>query len=314
MQVNKVHHSSFNKSNDRSNKNNTPSQPNFGATGNPLVAFATFIENNGFLGEFLAVDALGMATPRTIQGYNRNKEELGHPNYKAGNEELIRELLSGPAFFLVPAGVLAIAAILKGKVAKVSTDTLNAFKTVMKKTTLDAKDLKNPQGIKAKFIDSFIKNTFEDYKNETPQIDEIKKILSAAVDRKTPKKKIIKDAEEALAILNKANGKFIDNTSTVKLGKTELNITELIRDIPNYLDDFTKKAAETSDSTENFIEKFHQKANFIRRVTNVAAVSALSAFLVLIPTLYQKDKKFPGLEGLNTENRKSRQKSERSAK
>ena len=301
MQINKYYSSNSNKSNNKSNNNENvkQTQPNFGSAGNPLVAFATFIENNGFLGEFLTVDTVGMAAPRTIQGYDRNRKELGHPNYKAGGEELKRELLSGPAFFFVPAGVLAAAALLKGKVAKVSTGTLDIFKGIMQKATTGLEDCKNSKTIKDKFLDHFTATAFEGYTNKTEKITEIKNILSDVLSNKMPKKKAKKAAEEALTTLNKANGKFIDNTSTVKLGGKETDIAELISDIPNYLDDFTQKAATSSDSTTNFIEKFHKKAKTIRQATNIAAVSALSAFLLIIPSIYQKDKKFPGLEGLD---------------
>ena len=64
--------------------NSKKKNPSFG---NPAVAFATFIENNGFLGEFLSIDTFGMMAPRTGQGYLRNRKELGHLNYKAGREE-----------------------------------------------------------------------------------------------------------------------------------------------------------------------------------------------------------------------------------
>ena len=68
----------------------------------------------------------------------------------------------------------------------------------------------------------------------------------------------------------------------------------------NYLDDFTKKAAKTSDDKETFIDKFHKKARDLRYATNILAVSALSAFLCVIPKLYQTGDNFPGVDGLNT--------------
>ena len=68
----------------------------------------------------------------------------------------------------------------------------------------------------------------------------------------------------------------------------------------NYLDDFTKKAADTTESSNAVIEKFHKAAKNIRYATNILAFSALSAFLVIIPKLYQTGKTFPGTDGLNT--------------
>ena len=121
--------------------------------GNPAVGFATFIENNGFLGEFLSIDTFGMMAPRTAQGYLRNREELGHINYKAGREELIRELLSGPAFFYVPLTVMTAVGLLRGKVAKVQASVLDSFKPIMQKTTASIKD---SAAIKKDFVKSFI--------------------------------------------------------------------------------------------------------------------------------------------------------------
>ncbi len=301
MQVNNVGNNNCNCNNC---KNDKQAQPSFGSAGNPFVGFATFIESNGFLGEFLSVDTFGMTAPRTIQGYNRNKNELGHPNYKAGFEELVREALSGPAFFFVPAGVLAAAALIKGKTAKVTTPTLDSFKVIMQDASKHIKDLKNSKDIKETFLDTFTEHVFKGYENKRENISKIKNILSDVLDpdKKISKKIAKKDIEEALSSLNKANGKFIDDTSKIKIGEKELNISDLINDIPNYLDDFTNKSQKTSESTSNFIEKFHEKANMVRKTSNILAVAALSAFLVMIPKMYQTDKKFPGLEGLDTSN------------
>ncbi len=289
-------------------------QQNFG---NAVVGFATFIENNGFLGEFLTVDTLGMAAPRTIQGYNRNKEELGHLNYKAGREEMVREVLSGPAFFFIPAGILAIVTLLKGKATQVTTDTLDVFKSIMEKSSENIKDMKNSKDIKEKFLDNFVANAFDEkeYKNERNHVTKIREILGKASEYKSKnplglfdkqKASFKKDLSEAITKLNKANGKFIDNTSTIEItlkeNKKSLNAIQMLSDIPNYLENITKSASNSSDSIGKFIETFHKKAKHIRQTTNILAAMALSAFLIVIPKLYQTGKEFPGLEGLKTEN------------
>ena len=92
MKVNSVNYTSPSQNNNYRSSRRSPSFGNF------AVGLASFIENNGFLGEFLTIDSCGMMIPRTAQGYTRNMEELGHLNYKAGREEMVRELLSGPAF------------------------------------------------------------------------------------------------------------------------------------------------------------------------------------------------------------------------
>ena len=288
-------------------------QQNFG---NAFVGLATFIENNGFLGEFLTVDTVGMAAPRTIQGYNRNKEELGHLNYKAGREEMVRELLSGPAFFFVPAIVLGIVTLIKGKATQVTTGTLEVFKSVMKKATPNIKDIKDSKEIKKKFIDEFISNAFDEkeYKNERGQVAKIKEILSEATDYKSKnflglfdkkKKGFKEDIAKAITTLNKANGKFIDSTTMLKIttGKdsAKLNSVLLLSDMPNYLEHITKSASGSKIIMEKFVDKFHKTVKRTRQTTNILAAIALSAFLLVIPKIYQTGKEFPGIEGLKTQ-------------
>ena len=275
---------------DRRKKN-----PSFG---NLAVGLATFIENNGFLGEFLTIDTCGMMIPRTGQGYLRNREELGHLNYKAGQEEAVRELLSGPSFFYVPLAVITLAGLLRGKAAKVQTKVLEGFKSVMKKTNVNLKDA---NATKNNFVDTVINKAFGDYKNEIGLVDRLKDLMKQNLQKGTKKSDIRKEADKVITKLNKANGRFLDNASTIKLGdNAEFNIKDFFQDMSNYLDDFTNKAQKTDKPAAEFIELFHKKAKDLRNITNIMAVSALSAFLMLVPKLYQTSKKFPGKDGLNT--------------
>ena len=292
---------------------NKAKAPSFGA--NPLVGFATFIENNGFLGEFLAVDTTGMMGPRALQGYTRNMKELGHLNYKAGHEETIRELLSGPAFFYVPLAVLLLVSLLKGKAAKVDTKTLGEFKTVMQKTVLD---MKNSAQTKKNFVKTVINDAFGGFNNEKNLINEIEELMVQNVTGKFSFKDgfmnlFKKDAEkvattsslkaraiELVTKLNKANEKNLDNASLIKVNGKDFNIADFMADMRNYLDDFTTKAAKTSQDKSSFVEKFHETAKNVRHFANILAVTSLSAFLVIIPKLYQTGDKFPGKDGLDT--------------
>lgn len=275
------------------NQNNNKKPSNF--KGNPAVALSSFIENNGFLGEFLTIDTVGMAAPRTIQGYARNSKELGHPNYKAGTEEIIREVLSGPAFFFVPLGTLGLSALTLGSVAKVENSTLDVFKGVMKE---HVKDIKNPKKVQKDFISGLMNTAFKDYKNEKPQIKILENTLNNVVNGSVSKKEARKQVTSALTLLNKGNGKYLDNTSLIKIGKKEMDINALVADVPNYLKNFNQKAKNTTENATGFLEKFTRKAKNIRNIANILAVVALGAFLLIIPKIYQQDKKFPGTEGL----------------
>lgn len=288
------------------NKNKTQQQT-FGDAFTPVVAAATFIENNGFLGEFLTVDTFGMATPRTAQGLTRNKEELGHWNYKAGREEAVREVLSGPAFFFVPAGVIFTAALLRGKSVKVTPEALDAFKPVMQQASVKMSDMTDPKLVKEAFLDNFIGMVFDkkEFTQETEQISKIKGVLSDFADGKIKKKNALKEAEEALTTLNKANGKFIDDTAKIALGGKHFHISEMVTSVSDYLGHFTKDVKNSSGSMDGFIDKFHKKAALTRKIANVSAVAALSAFLLIMPKIYQTGKEFPGLDGLKTSEKTS---------
>lgn len=279
--------------------NSRRKNPSFG---NLAVGFATFIENNGFLGEFLSIDTFGMMAPRTGQGYLRNREELGHLNYKAGREELVRELLSGPAFFYVPLAVMTAVGLARGKVAKVQASVLDSFKPIMQKTTASIKD---SAAVKKDFVKNLTAEAFKGFDKEKGLVDELSDLMLKNIEKAEPAKKIRAKATEVITKLNKANGKYLDNAATIKAGGKEHDVNSLFKDMRNYLDDFTKKAEKTTEEKETFIDKFHKKAKQLRYATNILAVGALSAFLCIIPKLYQTGDKFPGVDGLNTDEDKS---------
>ncbi len=293
------------------NNNNRKNNPSFG---NLATGFATFLENNGFLAEFLSIDTTGMMVPRTAQGYCRNRKELGHLNYKAGREEMVRELLSGPAFFYVPMAVIAGSGILNGKAAKVEVPVLDNFGTLMKKTTVD---MKNAAVTKENFVNTVINEAFnpQEYTKERNLVDRLKELMLQTVEDKPAEEGIIgkvkayfvhskekkaarKEAVEILTQLNKANGKFVDGADTIMTAGKTHNISQFMNDMSNYLSGFTKKAARTSEATTTFIENFHKSTRNLRYATNIAAIAALSAFLTIIPKIYQTGKDFPGKDGL----------------
>lgn len=314
MKLNSINYASPLKNNTEHNKLQKKQNPSFG---NAVVGLATFIENNGFLGEFLTIDTVGMMAPRTIQGYTRNRKELGRLNYKAGREEMVRELLSGPAFFYVPLTALTIASVLKGKSAKVDTKVLNSFKNVMKETTVE---MKNAVNTKKNFVKTVVNEAFKDFQNEKHLVDEIAELMEKNATKKfnfVDKIKnifrkdnekietaaILKEKATALVTkLNKANSKNLDNAGVIELGGQKYDASNLFGDMRNYLDDFTSKAAKSTQEKDTFIDKFHKKAQDLRYAANIFAVASLSAFLMIIPKLYQTGKEFPGSDGLNKGN------------
>ncbi len=287
-------HQNINANQDRNNsrKNN----PSFGNLGTGL---ASFIETQGFMGEFLTNDLFGMMGPRIWQGYGRNSEELGHLNYKAGREETVREMLSGPAYFYVPSLTLGSAAFVAGKFANVTAKGLKTFEPLMKIVNKESAGA----DVKEKFVDKIIDSAFKDYQNEKAEIDLIKNTMKDLVNEKIGTKKASKIADQALTKLNKANGKFINNTSIVQINGREMKIGTLFADTKNYLENFAKKMPKTTGTNENAaIRKIHKQALKIKNIASILAIGALSAFLIVIPKLYKTGDKFPGKDGLVKDN------------
>lgn len=106
-------------------------QVSFSGSGMPVVdgiiGFITWMENGGKAVEFTVTDCLAMIFPRTFQAYNRNSKELGHPNYKAGTEEALREFLTGPSMFLVPLGLVGLGNKIFGESSGIGFNKLRKF-------------------------------------------------------------------------------------------------------------------------------------------------------------------------------------------
>ena len=101
------------KNNKQTNRNLNPNnKPSFKGMGNPIVAVADGLDAGGFIASFIAQDAFGMALPRIAEGVNRRPvnpetgKKEGPYNWAFARREGIREILSGPSAFIIPAFIL----------------------------------------------------------------------------------------------------------------------------------------------------------------------------------------------------------------
>lgn len=149
------------------------------AMGGVLPWFMNKIENGGFFLEFVILDLCGLVIPRTVQAFNRNKEQLGGLNIVAGTEEFLREALTGPSMFLIPLGALALAGKLTGRGSQINVKTLRKFTDVFKKTAPKIKDM-NALKMQREFTTSLFNETFKEHvkiatKNgQTQKLDEFR--------------------------------------------------------------------------------------------------------------------------------------------
>ena len=105
-----------------------------------VVATMDAIERGGTAASFTIQDMLGTNIPRTLTALDRNREELGHPNYAHAGEVAIREFVTGPLLFLVPAAILKLCTI-KHKSGNVTVNTINGLSDLISDSLKNVKNL-----------------------------------------------------------------------------------------------------------------------------------------------------------------------------
>lgn len=262
------------------------------------------IETGGILVDFLFVDFLGTVAPRTYLAYNRNKEELGHLNYKAGNEEVIRELLSGPSMFVVPLALIKLSKHVFGSASNIQFDTLNSITHSFKNTVKTSSNTEDRTKLKEDFYRDVFNGAFENH--STPDKKEaVEKLVNHLTVGEATKKLDKAAVKQIVSDLNKSNSLHLTNSHNVTLkdGFTK-NVGDLATDLINYSKDvvtsISKKASSvvSKDSLPEILEDLHKARTNGRKLTIAATILATGAFLYTIPILYQRNKTYPGVEGL----------------
>lgn len=285
------------------------------------------IEKGGFFAEFCIMDMCGLVLPRVYQGFQRNKEELGHLNYQAGAEEFLREFITGPSLFLIPIGAVVLAGRLLGKATQINSKLLTQFSDTFKSmdekhATFDVE--KTRKSFASKLFDKFIaggegrkalpKGT--DVKElEAYKLDFVKQI-TANLDTKLKIKDkglAIKGFEELIANINTSHFAR-ENTLAISVGKEKDAIHTTARDLfldaRKYMEDVIPSAKATFDDlfakgkelSKNLFDETITKITDVRRngrkLLCLGGSAALAGFLCVIPKLYQLSKKNPALNGI----------------
>lgn len=230
--------------------------PQFTGGFNPVVTVTDAIARGGFAAEFIAQDGIGMVAPRIWEGLNRGRpideetgEKTGPYNWAFARREGIREVLSGPSAFLIPAGILAVIKKYSGRANNVSINMINTLSENFAKVAESNKDaikavtdFRNPEQTKdIKF--SFYKQMF----GET--------LKSSLENNLTPEVLDAKSTEMAnkLIEIEKADSKgfFKHLIGKATPGKKEDLTDELITDFMNlrkkHLDPTVNEAAASID-------------------------------------------------------------------
>ncbi len=160
-----------------SSQNNVPRRQVSFKGGNPVIWMMDGIGRGGFAANFVAQDMLGMALPRTAAGLTRNSDDTGKQNTAYAKLVAIREFLSGPSSFMIPAAMLYATKKHFGRANDVPinyikgfSDNFNAF------SAKNADLLSNPQELKNAYYKHSVRNLIE---NSTLNEKNTKTLLSA---------------------------------------------------------------------------------------------------------------------------------------
>lgn len=292
--------------------------------------------NGSFFLNFLIVDAVSMIIPRILVGLGRDKDKLGHPNYKAAAEEAGREITSGPSMFLIP---LAISSLIKKGLpaTNLKSGTINEFSDVFDKAVSQVDDismLKDKKAMSKKMAEQLFENAFAEHDFKSDKLKNVykSKFVEVIHAKNTDEsysfvKRMFKSNKDATgsfeALVAKINSKFAKGTTMdaemLTLGKNlstnpeqknvksiKLSASELYADFRSYTDDVIEKVTNkemTKDSIDkakteakSLVEKIKNKRLAAKFATGVGAFLAVGGFLLYLPKLYQQKGLSPAQE------------------
>lgn len=301
-------------------------------TGNPMVTVMDSISRGGFAASFIAQDGIGMVAPRIGEGMNRGRtrekdpvtgEETGKKtgpyNWAFARREGVREILSGPSAFIIPAAILAVIKKASGTANNVPIDLINTYGENFAKVVNGNKEIvKNAVTAKSHLYKEIFKEVLttslektlsgkelddaaQDMTNHMLRIEkaESKGFFKHFRGVPAPGKKedLIQDLVNKYMDLRKKHVAPTSNEMAVsmkvnwKKEKVETSIKKLISSLPDYANDaisnskkFIEKNA-TGDMNE-FIKTFNFRRSGSRMLANIGMFLAVVGFYDIIPKIY----------------------------
>lgn len=292
-----------------------------------VVGTMDAIERGGMAASFTIQDMLGTNIPRTLTALDRNREELGHPNYAHAGEVAIREFVTGPLLFLVPAAILKTSTIWH-KAGEVSVNTINSLSDILSDTLKNVKNLSDDKALSTAFYQDVFKNILENA-NYKDDIDQKAKGFASQFEKalKAPKKgffkRLLNKAQEGSKddILSKLGDEITqiikqnsDDASQdfvkVTVGKTNKfgrNISKFFGELANYTKDMSNsvKKSQKSFNPEKFVKGFNKSRSIFRVLLNILMTVGTIAVVSNVPKLYMRSKENPALAGLKPQNQEA---------
>lgn len=292
---------------------NRKDRPSFKSAGGALSLVGNVmqgIESKGYFLSFLIQDGLGMTVPRSITGFNRDKDITGKYNIQEGTEVALREGLTGPYIIAVAPAVLWLTS----KFCRSTNTNTNLIKRFGKNLKEFVKDSNTNKSIKEnaeKFKQEFARFNIEKiYKNSVPNDKNpeasINLILEEFGKLNSKDKKVKAEAYEKISsILNEkmleTSPEFYDlNKLAVGDGsnKKMFNAKDVIRALNDFCDDAIINNKDFANIDEVAAENIKNNFATKRLLTNVANIALTLGGLSVIPKLYARSDVAPSAQVL----------------
>jgi len=315
------------------NKQPQNRQVSFGAGNNPVIVLMDAIDRGGFATSFIMQDFLGMAGPRVISGIYRNHDKTGEYNWDFAKKEGIREILSGPSAFIIPAMMMWGIKKVSGSANNVPVDFINGFgETFAQYAKANGAALGDAAKMKAGFYEEVFKNMLSASTNNGLTGEELDKTAKNFAERlieaeKAPKKGFFKNVlgkavEGSSQDLKQSMLEDFVNLRKQYLGSTadaivaqygvsgDKKIATSFKSVLGHMDDYASDAIKTVNNkiknvakdfeVDNFVKTLSKRRTGTRFISNIGMFSAVAAFYTIIPKLYNKatNGRDPGLDGL----------------
>ncbi|MFI3300407.1 MAG: hypothetical protein R3Y28_03200 [Candidatus Gastranaerophilales bacterium] len=328
-----------NNENQNQQREKNSSSVNFKGAGNPIITVMDGIDRGGFIASFMSQDFIGLVSPRIWKGLNRNKEETGEYNWDFARKEGVREILSGPSAFVIPAVILAGVKKFGGKANNVSVDFINGFSNSFADFASGNKDkLKDSKQAEKGFYENVFANTLrtsttnpktgvvglgeeeiaKKSKEYAQRLIEIKNAKSKNFLKNlagTPVEGSKEDLTTALCDdfaklrqqhLEANNSSLVaefksgdEKVISTPFKKLLTSVQDFSHDALNHVD--KKLAKDSGASIQDMMKNFAKQRSGTRFATNMSMFLAVVGFYSIIPKLYSLGiKGNPGLNGLDT--------------
>ena len=323
------------RNNQQAQQNKAQHQVSFG--NNPVIVLMDAIDRGGFATSFIMQDFLGMAGPRVISGVYRNHDKTGQYNWDFAKKEGIREILSGPSAFIIPAAMMYGIKHVSGSANNVPVDFINGFgETMAQYAKNNAGALGDATKMKVGLYEEMFKNMLSastDNGLTGKELDDAasdfaKRLIDA---ENAPKKGFLKNVlgkkvagssqdlkQELLEDFIKLRKQYLGSTSDTVVAQYgvqgDKRIATSFKSILDHMSDYSKDAIKTvnkkvanaaeSVDIENFVKTLSKRRSATRFMSNIGMFAAVAAFYTIIPKLYNRATKGrdPGLDGLVDQN------------